>query len=150
MKVYMLKDVVNVGMAGMMINVSDGYAKNFLFPRKLATQVTDENASSFKVKVEAVKQKTEIINSKVAMLAEKIKSLHLTIKEKTHDDGKLYGSVGPDEIVELLKKNEIIVNRKQVEFDKSVKAIGEHKVTVRLSSKLKPQFTLKVVDISKN
>jgi len=149
MKVYMLKDVVNVGMAGMMINVSDGYAKNFLFPRKLAVQVTDENASSFKVKIEAVKQKSEIINSKVAMLAEKIKALHLTIKEKTHDDGKLYGAVGPDEIVELLKKNEIIVNRKQIEFDKSVKATGEHKVTVRLSSKLKPQFILKVTAISK-
>ncbi len=149
MKVYMLKDVVNVGMAGSMINVSDGYAKNFLFPRKLAVQVTDENVSSFKVKIEAVKQKGEIINSKVAMLAEKIKALHLTIKEKTHDDGKLYGSVGPDEIVELLKKNEIIVNRKQIEFDKSVKATGEHKVTVRLSSKLKPQFILKVTALSK-
>jgi len=145
----MLKDVVNVGMAGSMINVSDGYAKNFLFPRKLAVQVTDENVSSFKVKIEAVKQKGEIINSKVAMLAEKIKALHLTIKEKTHDDGKLYGSVGPDEIVELLKKNEIIVNRKQIEFDKSVKATGEHKVTVRLSSKLKPQFILKVTALSK-
>ncbi|MFH1254119.1 MAG: 50S ribosomal protein L9 [bacterium] len=149
MKVYMLKDVVNIGMAGTMINVSDGYAKNFLFPRKLAVQVTAENASSFKVKIEAVKQKGEIINSKVAMLAEKIKALHLTIKEKTHDDGKLYGSVGPDEIVELLKKSEIIVNRKQIEFDKSVKATGEHKVTVRLSSKLKPQFILKVTALSK-
>ena len=149
MKVYMLKDVVNIGMAGTMINVSDGYAKNFLFPRKLAVQVTAENASSFKVKIEAVKQKGEIINSKVAMLAEKIKTLHLTIKEKTHDDGKLYGSVGPDEIVELLKKNEIVVNRKQIEFDKSVKAIGDHKVTVKLSSKLKPQFILKVTALSK-
>ena len=149
MKVYMLKDVVNIGMAGTMINVSDGYAKNFLFPRKLAVQVTAENASSFKVKIEAVKQKGEIINSKVAMLAEKINTLHLTIKEKTHDDGKLYGSVGPDEIVELLKKNEIVVNRKQIEFDKSVKAIGDHKVTVKLSSKLKPQFILKVTALSK-
>jgi large subunit ribosomal protein L9 len=145
----MLKDVERIGMAGTMINVSDGYAKNFLFPHKLAVQVTDENTNSFKVKVEAVKQKTEVINSKVAMLAERIKSLHLTIKEKTHDDGKLYGSVGPDEIVELLKKNEIVINRKQVEFDKTIKSIGEHKVTVRLSSKLKPQFMLKVVEVAK-
>ncbi len=149
MKVYMLKDVVNVGMAGTMINVSDGYAKNFLFPRKLAVEVTDENASNFKVKIEAVKQKTEVINSKIAMLAEKIKALHLAIKEKTHDDGKLYGSVGPDEIVELLKKNEIVVNRKQIEFDKSIKAVGDHKVTVKLSAKLKPQFILKVSALSK-
>jgi large subunit ribosomal protein L9 len=144
----MLKDVVNVGMAGSIINVSDGYAKNFLFPHKFAVQVTDKNASSLKVKIEALKQKSEVISSKVAMLAEKIKTLALTIKEKTHDDGKLYGSVGPDEIVELLKQNDISVNRKQIEFDKSVKSIGEHKVTVRLSSKLKPQFMLKVVSLT--
>ncbi len=149
MKVYMLKDVLNVGMAGTMINVSDGYAKNFLFPRKLAVEVTDENAANFKVKIEAVKQKAEVINSKIAMLAEKIKTLHLAIKEKTHDDGKLYGSVGPDEIVELLKKNEIVVNRKQIEFEKSIKTVGDHKVTVKLSAKLKPQFTLKVSALSK-
>lgn len=149
MKVFMLKDVERVGMAGTMINVSDGYAKNFLFPRKLAVEVTPENAANFKVKLEAVKQKTEIVNSKIAMLAERIKDLHLTIKEKTHDNGKLYGAVGPDEVIELLKKNDIVVNRKQIEFDKSIKSTGEHKVTIRLSSKLKPQLTLKVVELGK-
>jgi large subunit ribosomal protein L9 len=149
MKVYMIKDVERVGMAGTIINVSDGYATNFLFPKKLAVHVTDKNAASFKVKLESVKQKSEVINSKAAMLAERLKGLRLTIKEKTHDDGKLYGSVGPDEIVDLLKQNEININRKQVEFDKSIKTTGEHKVTIRLSSKLKPQFTLKVVESGK-
>ncbi len=149
MKVYVLKDIENVGMAGTIINVSDGYATNFLFPKKLAIKVTADNIKNLKVKVDAVKQKTEVVNSKVAMLAEHIKNLNIVIKEKTHDDGKLYGSVGADEIVELLKQKDISINRKQVEFDKSIKAIGDHRVTIRLSSKLKPQLNVKVVGEAK-
>lgn len=145
MNVYMLKDVENIGIAGQIVKVSDGYATNFLIPRKLAIKITDESLSFYKGK--AVKQKVDfqVLSSKAAMLAERIKALHLTIKERTHDDGKLYGSVGADEIVELLKAKEIMVNKKQIEFEKSIRNIGEHKVTIKLSSKLKPQFTLKVV-----
>lgn len=148
MKVFMLKDVEKVGMAGTMVNVSDGFAANFLFPRKLAVEVTSSNVSSFKVKVQKNQEQVQAVNSKVAMLAERIKDLIVTIKEKTHDDGKLYGAVGADEIVSLLKEKEISIDKKQVEFDKSVKTIGEHKVTIKLSSKLKPQLTLKVVALS--
>lgn len=145
MQVYMLKDVEKVGIAGQVIKVSDGYAANFLFPRKLAVPVTESNMEHVQAKVQKEAVSAQILNSKVAMLAERIKALHLTIKERAHDDGKLYGAVGAEEIVELLREKEIVVNRKQIEFEKAVKAIGEHKVTVRLSSKLKPQLTLKVL-----
>ena len=85
-----------------------------------------------------------MISSKAALLAERIKELKVSVKEKVHDDGKLYGSVGADEIVALLKKHEITVERKQVEFPKAIKAVGEHKVAIKLSTKLKPEFTLVV------
>lgn len=148
MKVYMLQDVENVGMAGQVVVVSDGYAANFLFPKKLAVKV-DENAMDFfKEKVTRKKVSAEILTSKAAMLAERIKDLHLTIKERVHDNGKLYGSVGADEIVELLKAKDIAINRKQVEFEKTIKAVGEHTVIIKVSSKLKPQFILKVVAAS--
>lgn len=145
MNVYLLKDVENIGMAGTIVKVSDGFGQNFLVPRKLAVKVTDKNVSFYESKVQKVKTDAKILNSKIAMLAERIKNLHLTIKEKTHDDDKLYGAVGADEIVELLKKKDIAINRKQVEFVKSIKAVGEHKVVIRLSSKFKPEFELKVV-----
>jgi len=145
MQVYMLKDVEKVGMAGQVVKVSDGYAVNYLFPRKLAVVVTKENIEPIHQKIQKEQATVQVLNSKVAMLAERIKALHLIIKERAHDDGKLYGAVGADEIVELLREKEIVVNRKQIEFDKAVKTVGEHKVTVRLSSKLKPQLTLKVV-----
>ena len=144
MNVYMLKDVENVGMAGQIIKVSDGYAANFLIPRKLAVKLTKGNEATLKSQVKKIEVIKKILNNKIAMLAERIKNLHLTIKEKIHDDEKLYGSVSADEIVELLKAKDISVNRKQIEFPKSIKKVGEHKVVVRLSSKLKPEFILKV------
>ncbi|MBS1987469.1 50S ribosomal protein L9 [Candidatus Dependentiae bacterium] len=145
MKVYMLKDVEKVGMNGQIITVSDGYAQNFLFPRKLAVKVTDENIAFLKQKQIKEKVTAEVISTKAAMLAERIKNIQLVIKEKTHDDGKLYGSVSADEIVDLLKAKEVAINKKQVDFPKAIKEVGEHKVTIKISSKLKPQLTLKVV-----
>jgi large subunit ribosomal protein L9 len=144
MQVYMLKDVERVGMAGQIIAVTDGYATNFLIPRHLAVEITPANADFYKTKKHREQVAVEVVSSKVAMVAERIKSLHLLIKERVHDDGKLYGAVGAEEIVALLREKDIVINKKQVEFNKSVKSIGEHKITIRLSSKLQPQLTLKV------
>lgn len=144
MQVFMLKDVQSVGMAGQMINVSDGYAMNFLIPRKLAVEVTAQNLEFFKQKKQKEQVAASVLSSKAAMVAERIKSMHVTIKERVHHDGKLYGAVSPDQIVDLLKAKDVIINKKQVEFDKSIKSVGEHKVTIRISSKLKPELTVKV------
>jgi len=146
MKVYLLKDVEKIGMAGAIIKVSDGYALNFLIPRKLAIKVNDKNAEFLKGKILKAEVDKKILNSKVTMLAERIKNMHLVIKKRTHDNGKLYGAINADDIVELLKKNEININKKQVEFTKSIKTSGEHKVIIKLSSKLKPTITLKVIE----
>lgn len=145
MHVYLLKDVEKVGMKGSVVKVAEGFAENFLIPRKLAIKVAESELAFYQNKKVKEQVMTEVINSKVAMVAERVKSLHLTVKERAHDDGKLYGSVGADEIVELLKKNDISINRKQVEFDKAVRKVGEHKVTIKFSTKLKPQLTLKVL-----
>lgn len=145
MNVYLLKDVEKVGLAGNIVKVADGFAQNFLIPRKLAIKITDKNSTFYASKINKVKMNSNVLNSKIAMLAEHIKNLHLTIKEKIHDNGKLYGSVGADEVVILLKGKGISINRKQVEFTKAIRSTGEHKVTIRLSSKLKPEFVLKVV-----
>lgn len=145
MNVYMLKDVENVGMSGEVIKVADGYAQNFLIPRKLAMKVLAKQQQFFSGKVKIVDHDKSIIKNKVAMLAEHIRNLHLVIKERTHNDGKLYGAVGQDEVVELLKSKDIVINRKQVEFKKAIRATGDHSVIIRLSAKLKPELTLKVV-----
>ena len=149
MKIYMLKDVEKIGMAGQIIKVSDGYAANFLIPRKLARKVNEKEKQFFSQQKKRETVDKEILNSKVAMLAEKIRNLHLIVKERIHDDGKLYGAVGADEIVELLKEKDISINRKQVEFKKAIRSVGEHKVVIRLSSKFKPELILKVIELRK-
>ncbi len=145
MRIFLLQDVEKLGMAGQVVDVTDGFAQNFILPRKLGIKVTEADMNFYKQRTVKEKVTAEVLSSKVAMLAERIKGMHITIKERVHDDGKLYGAVGADEVVELLKAKEVSINRKQVEFVKAVKAIGEHKVVIKLSSKLKPELTLKVV-----
>jgi len=146
MKVFLLKDVEKLGLAGEIVKVKDGYADNFLIPRKLAITVTPANEAFYKSKVKHVEHRKEVVASKTSMLAEKIKSLQIKIKTKTHDGGKLYGSVNPADIVDLLAEKGVSVSKSQIEFGKSIKSTGTYKVTIKLSSKLKPELTLKVVE----
>ena len=151
MKVFLTKNVEKIGLAGEILKVADGFAQNFLFPRKLAVQVTAENESFYTAKIKKVEQRKEVIASSTSMLAERIKSISITIKEeKIHDDGKLYAAVSPQEIVDALAliPDKVSIRKSQVEFDKPIKAKGtyENMVTITLSSTLKPKLKqLKVV-----
>jgi large subunit ribosomal protein L9 len=145
MKVYLLQDVEKVGVEGEIIQVSEGYARNSLIPRKLALEVTSSNESFFKKREKVIEKRQEVIATKTSMLAERIKSTKLTLKRKLHDDGKLYGSVNPAEIVDLLATNGISVAKNQIEFDKSIKEKGQYEITVKLSSRLQPKLMLQVV-----
>lgn len=145
MKVFLLKDVESVGMAGQIVNVTDGYAANFLFPRKLAQKVDEGGEAFFKQKIKKAEVDAQVLSSKTSMLAERIKATHITIKKRIHDDGKLYGSVSAEEVVDGLKNKNIVVTKKQVLFNKAIRATGEHKVTIKLSTKLVPEVTVIVV-----
>lgn len=146
MLVYMIKDLEHVGMAGQTVKVKDGYAKNFLIPRGFAKALS----SGEKVFLEKTNKnrevKKEAIASKIGMLSEKIKNMHISISKRAHDDGKLYGSIGADEIVEALKAKDISINKKQVDFEKTIKTVGEHTAIIKLSSKLQPELSVKVIE----
>lgn len=150
MKVYLLKDVEKVGLAGEIIKVSDGFARNNLLPRKLALEVTPEKEEFFKKREKVVEKRQEKIATQTSMLAEKIKSLKLTLRRKLHDDGKLYGSVNPNEIVDLLADNGISVAKNQVDIEKSIKEKGTYEVTIKLSSRLQPKLILNVISETKS
>lgn len=144
MKVYLLKDVESVGMRGTVVNVSDGYAANFLFPKKYAVVVPD-NDESFKKMLHSVEVKKEVVASKTSMLAEHIRSLKISIKRKTHDKKKLYGSISTSEIADALAEQGFKVAKNQILFDKAIKEVGTYEITVKLTSKLQPEFQLKIV-----
>lgn len=145
MRVYLLQDIEKVGLAGEILKISDGYARNFLIPKKFAVELTTENERHYLSRVKTVEKRKEVIATKTSMLAEKVKDVELVIRRKMHDDGKLYGSIGAGDIVELLAAKGISVSKNQIEFDKTVKSKGVYEVEVKLSSKLKPKFKLKVV-----
>lgn len=145
MKVYLLKDVPKIGMAGEVLKVADGFGQNFLLPRKLAVEITPHNEEFYKKREKIIEQRKEVVATKTSMLAEKIASLKLTLKRKMHDDGKLYGSINASEIVDLLAEKGISVAKSQIDLDKSIKAKGSYDVTIKLSSKLKPAIKLTIV-----
>lgn len=132
-------------MAGQIVKVSDGYAKNFLIPKGLAKEIQDAEMAFYKNRVVQQKVAAEVISSKAAMIAERIKTMQVTIKKTIHDDGKLYGSISADEIVDLLKEQDVTIDRKQILFDKTIKTTGEHSVVIKISPKLKPKLTVKVI-----
>ncbi len=145
MKVYLREDIEKVGLAGEIINVSDGYAKNFLMPRKLAVKITPHNEQFYKVKVKTVVHRKEVLESKTSMLAERISSMKVIIKRKIHDDGKLYGAINPSEVVDELAKLGVSVSKNQVKFDKSIKSKGVFDVTIKLTSRLQPKVKISIV-----
>jgi large subunit ribosomal protein L9 len=144
MKVFLLQDIENVGMAGQIVNVTDGYAANFLFPRKLAQKVVPGSEAFFVQKIKKAEATAQVLSSKIAMLAEHLKTAKISVSKRVHDDGKLYGSISAEEIVDGLKVKGFSVNKKQVVFGKAIRTIGEHGVMIKLSSKLTPEITVVV------
>ena len=145
MKVFLAKDVPKVGMAGEIIKVSDGFAKNFIFPNKLGLLITADNESFYQNRIKTIEHRKEVVASHTSMLAEKINSLTVIIKKKMHDNDKAYGAVSAAEVVEGLAEKGISIRKSQVDFIKAIKTAGMHKVIIQLSSLLQPSLTIKVV-----
>jgi len=142
MNVFLLKDVTNIGTAGQVLKVKEGFARNFLFPKKLAIKATAEHEVYYQELKKKVGEEVVAQGARTAGLADQIKKTNIIIKQKVNDKGKLYGALGSEDIVELLKSKKISVNKKQIEISKAIKAPGEYLITIRLTSKLKPQMKL--------
>jgi large subunit ribosomal protein L9 len=150
MKVFLLKDVESVGIAGEVLNVKEGYALNFLIPKKMAVKITSKNEAFYATRIKLVENRKEVIASKTSMIGEKIRNLKLSLKRKMHDDGKLYGAVSSTEIVDILAKEGIAISKSQVKFNKNIKEKGEFTVDIKLTSKLNTALSLKVVSEKKS
>ena len=144
-KVYLIKDVEKIGMAGEIVRISDGLARNFIVPRKLGTIITKDNEKFFEKKQRIIEHRSTVVKNQTSMLAERIRSTPITVASKMHDNGKLYGSVAPKEIAEALSKKGINISKNQVVFNKLIKTKGRHEVNIKLSSRLQPKLIVKVV-----
>lgn len=142
----MLKDVLNVGFAGSIVKVSEGYARNFLIAKKLAVEVTPEKEGFYEEEKARATANAAALKSKIGMLAEKIKATSISLKKRAHDDGKLYGAISADDIVAALAAKEIAITKKQVIIDKKdLRTTGVHTVTINLGSNFTPALTVTIV-----
>lgn len=145
--VYMKQDVAKVGMTGQVVNVQRGFAENYLVKSGLAVIIDKNELATFEKRDIKFSETKEVLETATSMLAERIKTTTVIIKEKIHDKDKLYGSIKEIQIVDALKEKGIPINKKQVVFGKLIKTSGEHQVTIRLSSRLQPELTVKIVSL---
>jgi large subunit ribosomal protein L9 len=145
MEVYLRKDVEKIGLAGEIIKVGDGFARNFLIPQGLAVEITSHNKNQYISKIRKVENRKEVIASQTSMFAEKLSTIEIILKRKMHDNGQLYGSINASEVVDALAAKGISITKGQVEFDKSIKSKGTFKVYIKLTTKLKSSITVTVI-----
>ncbi len=137
MKVLLKADVKGQGKAGTIINVSDGYAKNFLLPKGLAVEATATNLNEVKIKNEVEKHKLEVEKQQARALAEKLKTTNVVIMAKCGEHGKLFGSITAKEIADALKEQfNLDVDKKKIVLNDHIKETGEYKVPVKLFSEI--------------
>ena len=133
MKVILLDNIKGVGKKDDVINASDGYARNFLFPKKLAVEANSENMSKLNNRREAANYKKDVEKQNAEVLAKKIKGIMLKIKVKAGENGKIFGGVTAKEISENLKEQyKILIDKKKIELKDTIKTLGEFNITIKL------------------
>lgn len=140
MKVILLQDVKKLGKKGDVVNTSDGYARNFLFPRKLAIEANDSNMHILNNKKEAERRQKTAEIEEAQKLAKEIQGKEIVIKVKTGEQGRLFGSItGKDISEELKKKFNIDIDKKKIVVD-AIRQLGTYEVEV----KVYPEISTKV------
>ena len=143
MQVVLVKRVPKLGNEYDVVNVKPGYARNFLFPRKLAVPAAEHELKRAEAMKAKVVQKIEAMVENAKEISEKIKDAVLTFKKKARGE-KLYGSIKEKDIADALKKQEKVeVKKEMVKIDEPLKTLGEHKVKLQLTEDI--EMKIKVV-----
>lgn len=149
MEVILLEHVPGLGERGDVVNVKDGYARNYLIPKKLAVPNTPsmkkmlENERRFDAKREAKRKES------AEKIKEEIEKISLTIEAKVGEDGKLFGSITSKDIEEELKKHKFIVDKKLIELPEPIRHTGIYEIKIKLHPEVKANIKLWVVEEGK-
>ena len=145
MQVILKKDVQNLGEAGEIVNVKDGYARNFLLPQQMAEVATEGALKNREQNIARIQAKQEKLHQEALALAEKIEKFgKLELSAKAGESGKLFGTITTKKLAEeLLEKAGIEVDRKNVSLNAPINKIGEYTMLIKLTSKVKTE--LKVI-----
>lgn len=133
MKVILKQDIKGVGRKNEVINASDGYARNFLFPRNLAVEANTENMNKLNSQNEAKQYQKSVEKEQAKEIAKKLETITLQIKVQAGENGKIFGSVSAKEITENLESQyKIKIDKKKIDLKEAIKTTGQKTVGVKL------------------
>ncbi len=147
MEIILKKDVQNIGEAGDMVTVKDGYARNFLLPQNMAEKATKGAVKNREQNIARIKAKQEKLHSEALDLAKKFEELALIeLSARAGESGKLFGTITTKRLAEEVKeKLGIEVDRKSISLDSPINKVGEFSMLIKLTSKVKATLGIKVI-----
>jgi large subunit ribosomal protein L9 len=145
MKVILLDDVSKVGRRGEVRDVSDGYARNFLLPKKLALSATAGNLKNLEHIKKQHDAKADRVTAGAEALRDRIEALVCEERRQASEEGKLFGSVTSQDVVDFLEKQAIKIERRRIQLEEPIKALGETQVAIRLHPQVVAQLRVNVV-----
>ncbi|HHU77955.1 MAG: 50S ribosomal protein L9 [Caldicoprobacterales bacterium] len=145
MKVILLKDVKGQGKQGDVVKVSDGYARNYLFPNNLAVEATKSNLNELKTRKAADDKRRQTELDKARKQAEAISNLEVVVTAKSGESGKLFGSVTNKEIADVLKeKHGIDIDRKKIVLSEPIRSLGSYQLEVKVYPEVTARLKVRV------
>ncbi len=145
MKVVLLKDVKGKGKEGEIINVNEGYGRNFLIPNGHAKEATKETINSVNIKMAAIEHKKDVEKQDAKDLAKRIETLSVTVLAKSGEGGRLFGAVTNKEISASLKEqHNIDIDKKKITVSEPIKGFGTFKVSVKTYANVSGTLTVEV------
>ena len=147
MKVILLQDVKGKGKKGQMIEVSDGYARNYMLPRKLATEATPDAVNTMRMNDKANQERIAREKAEAMETAGKLREMTVTVAAKGGGAGRLFGSVTNTEVADALAKQaDIKLDKRKIVLDEPIKNVGTYTVTCKLGYEISVPLTVKIVE----
>ena len=145
MKVILLQDVKGKGKKGQMLEVSDGYARNFMLPRKVAIEATADAINTMKMNDKATQERIAREKAEALAISKQLREMTLTVTAKGGGNGRLFGSVTNQEIADALAKNAgIKLDKRKIVISDAIKNVGTYTVTCKLGYEISAPLTVKI------
>ena len=149
MKVILKADVKGQGKKGDIVNVSDGYARNFLFKNNLAVEATSSNMNSVNIAKQAQEHHKQVERAEAVELAKKINETQVTVGVKVGENGKLFGALNTQSISDALAQAGIELDKKKIVLSEPIKTVGVHTVTVKPYAEVSAKLKVNVIPSDK-
>ena len=146
MKVILTQDIRGKGKRGQMIEVSDGYARNYLFPKKLAQEANADNLNTMRMNDKAKQEREAKERAEAMDISKRMKGFTVTVTAKGGGAGRLFGSVTNQEIADALAKTGIKLDKRKITIAEPIKNVGTYTVTCKLGYEISAPLTVKIVE----